>query len=110
MNFLVTGGAGFIGSHVCERLLQSGHAVRAFDDLDDFYDPQIKRRNIREIQSLGRDFEFVQGDLMDRVALDELFTPIPYIVPAQLLAESLAEEKGLNPDQPRALSKVTRTL
>lgn len=44
------------------------------------------------------------------VALDELFTPIPYIVPAQLFAASLAEEKGLNPDQPRALSKVTRTL
>ena len=42
--------------------------------------------------------------------LEELFTPIPYIIPAQLFAVSLAEEKGLNPDQPRALSKVTRTL
>jgi glutamine---fructose-6-phosphate transaminase (isomerizing) len=42
--------------------------------------------------------------------LDELFTPIPYIIPAQLFAVSLAEEKGLNPDHPRALSKVTRTL
>jgi glutamine---fructose-6-phosphate transaminase (isomerizing) len=44
------------------------------------------------------------------VALDELFTPIPYIIPAQLFAASLSEEKGLNPDQPRALNKVTRTL
>jgi glucosamine--fructose-6-phosphate aminotransferase (isomerizing) len=44
------------------------------------------------------------------VAVDEIFTPIPYIVPAQLFVVSLAEEKGLNPDQPRALSKVTRTL
>ena len=44
------------------------------------------------------------------VALEELFTPIPYIIPAQLFAASLAEEKGFNPDQPRALSKVTRTL
>jgi glucosamine--fructose-6-phosphate aminotransferase (isomerizing) len=44
------------------------------------------------------------------VALDEIFTPIPYIVPAQLFAVSLAEEKGLNPDQPRAVSKVTRTM
>ena len=44
------------------------------------------------------------------VALEELFTPIPYIIPAQLFAASLAEEKGLNPDQPRALTKVTRTL
>ena len=44
------------------------------------------------------------------MALDELFTPIPYIIPAQLFAVSLAEEKGLNPDHPRALSKITRTL
>ena len=40
----------------------------------------------------------------------ELFTPIPYIVPAQLFAASLAEVKGLNPDKPRTLSKVTQTL
>ena len=46
MNFLVTGGAGFIGSHVCERLLHDGHAVWAFDDLNDFYDPKLKHRNL----------------------------------------------------------------
>jgi glutamine---fructose-6-phosphate transaminase (isomerizing) len=40
----------------------------------------------------------------------ELFTPIPYIVPAQLLAAHLAEEKGLDPDKPRTLTKVTQTL
>ena len=44
------------------------------------------------------------------VALDELFTPIPYIIPAQLFAASLAEQKGLNPDHPRTISKVTQTL
>jgi len=43
-------------------------------------------------------------------ALDELYTPVPYIIPAQMFAAYLAREKGLNPDQPRALSKVTRTL
>jgi glucosamine--fructose-6-phosphate aminotransferase (isomerizing) len=43
-------------------------------------------------------------------SLDEMYTPIPYIVPAQILAACLADEKGLNPDQPRTLSKVTRTL
>lgn len=41
---------------------------------------------------------------------EELYTPLPYVVPAQILAACLAEEKGLNPDQPRALEKVTRTL
>ena len=73
MNFLVTGGAGFIGSHVCERLLHSGHAVWAFDDLNPFYDPQLKRRNLRDIQSLARPFEFVHGDLTERAAVEELF-------------------------------------
>jgi len=42
--------------------------------------------------------------------IEELFTPIPYIIPAQLLAARLAFEKGVNPDAPRTLSKVTRTL
>jgi UDP-glucuronate 4-epimerase len=78
MNFLVTGGAGFIGSHVCERLLQSGHAVRAFDDLNSFYDPEIKRRNLREIQSLAKPFEFIQGDITERAALDELFASVKF--------------------------------
>ena len=41
---------------------------------------------------------------------EDLYTPIPYIVPAQLLAANLAKVKGLNPDQPRTLSKVTQTL
>jgi glucosamine--fructose-6-phosphate aminotransferase (isomerizing) len=41
---------------------------------------------------------------------EDVYTPIPYIIPAQLLAASLAEVKGLNPDRPRTLSKVTQTL
>ena len=73
MNFLVTGGAGFIGSHVCERLLERGDAVWAFDDLNPFYDPQLKQRNLRDIQSLAKPFEFVYGDVTDRGALEELF-------------------------------------
>ena len=78
MKFLVTGGAGFIGSHVCERLLDAGHAVWAFDNLDDFYDPRLKRGNIRDIQSLAKPFEFVVGDLNDRAALDELFGSVRF--------------------------------
>ena len=73
VNFLVTGGAGFIGSNLCERLLEAGHAVWAFDDLNSFYDLSIKQRNIREIQAHAKPFTFVQGDLTDRAALDELF-------------------------------------
>jgi UDP-glucuronate 4-epimerase len=73
MNFLVTGGAGFIGSHVCERLLHSGHAVWTLDDLNPFYSPVVKRRNLEEITSLRRPFTFVHGELSDTGLLDDLF-------------------------------------
>ena len=72
MNFLVTGGVGFIGSHVCERLLQAGHAVWALDDMNSAYSQSLKRQNLREIQSSGKPFTFVPGDLMDRAALKQL--------------------------------------
>lgn len=78
MNFLVTGGAGFIGSHVCDRLLREGHHVWAFDDLNSFYDPQFKRRNLREIQALALPFEFVHGDITDRTALDEICSSVKF--------------------------------
>ncbi|TAL07563.1 MAG: SDR family NAD(P)-dependent oxidoreductase [Verrucomicrobia bacterium] len=78
MDFLVTGGAGFIGSHVCERLLKDGHAVWVFDDLNNFYDPQLKRANLRELQSLAKPFEFIQGDLTDGDAVEELFASVKF--------------------------------
>lgn len=78
MNFLVTGGAGFIGSHVCDRLLGEGHHVWAFDDLNPFYDPQFKRRNLREIQARALPFEFIHGDITDRAALDEICSSIRF--------------------------------
>ena len=78
MNFLVTGGAGFIGSHVCERLLRDGHRVWAFDDLNDFYDPQVKRRNLDEIEALGLPFKFFHGDLCDAAALDKIFSSVKF--------------------------------
>jgi glucosamine--fructose-6-phosphate aminotransferase (isomerizing) len=55
-------------------------------------------------------FELHKRALVINADLEDMFTPIPYIIPAQLFAACLAEHKGLNPDQPRALSKVTLTL
>ena len=72
MNILVTGGVGFIGSHVCERLLEIGHAVCALDDLNDFYDPAIKQNTLRELQSRAQSFSFVHADITNRSEVDEV--------------------------------------
>jgi UDP-glucuronate 4-epimerase len=103
VNFLVTGGAGFIGSHVCERLLHSGHAVWAFDDLNAFYDPSLKRRNLRDIQSLAKPFQFVHGDLTDRAALDDLLGRVRF---DQII--HLAARAGVRPslDEPALYQRV----
>src|SRR5882762_3082009 len=96
MNFLVTGGAGFIGSHVCERLLALGHRVCAFDDLNPFYDPAIKQGNLQALQAANRPFTFVRGDLTERASVDVLlggmkFDQIIHLAARAGVRPSLAE-------------------
>jgi len=73
---LVTGGAGFIGSHLVERLLARGDSVIALDSFDEFYDPAVKRRNLAEATRsapAGR-FDLVEGDIRDAAALEGIFS------------------------------------
>ena len=49
MSYLITGGAGFVGSHVAEALLQRGERVVAIDNFNDYYDPAIKRGNAQRL-------------------------------------------------------------
>jgi UDP-glucuronate 4-epimerase len=66
---LITGGAGFIGSHLAQRLLLAGHTVRVLDNLDPFYDVAHKRRHLQAIAATGgARFEFLEGDLRDGAA------------------------------------------
>ena len=65
---LVTGAAGFIGSHVCDRLLAGGRRVVGMDNLDSFYDPVLKRRNLAEVER-HEQFLFVQEDIRDAAAV-----------------------------------------
>ena len=70
MRILVTGGAGFIGSHLVEKLLALGHEIAILDDFNDFYDPEIKRANIA---SVAGDIAIHQIDLRDSALVRKLF-------------------------------------
>jgi len=72
MNVLVTGGAGFIGSHLVERLLNEGNRVVGLDNFDDFYDPVLKRRNLSQAIR-DPNFRLVEGDLRDEGILEKIF-------------------------------------
>lgn len=78
---LVTGAAGFIGSHVCEALLRRGQRVIGVDNFDPFYDVNIKRRNLAEVERTAATnagnreaaFAFVEADICDEPAMRRIF-------------------------------------
>lgn len=72
MKVLVTGVAGFIGSHVAQRLLTRGDTVVGLDNLNAYYDPQLKRDRLKRLEDKPG-FSFVQAELADRRTLEELF-------------------------------------
>ena len=71
MNILVTGAAGFIGSHVTDQLLASGHHVIGLDTYNDFYDPGIKRKNIAHARTFDT-FKMVEGSILDKKLLQSI--------------------------------------
>lgn len=85
MRILVTGGAGFIGSHLVEKLLATGHEVSILDDFNDFYDPRIKRANIA---GLADQVALHQIDLRDSQAVKSLFHDEKFEVIAHLAARA----------------------
>ena len=72
MNILVTGAAGFIGSHVSEFFLEKGHYVTGIDNFDGFYPEKFKKLNLSFVNS-HINFKFYQADIRDRNTLDSIF-------------------------------------
>ena len=69
---LVTGGAGFIGSHLCEHLLKMNHQVVCVDNFNSFYDPVIKERNISSVKN-NKEFSLFKADIRNRNELSDIF-------------------------------------
>jgi UDP-glucuronate 4-epimerase len=87
---VLTGAAGFIGSHLAERLLARGNRVIGVDNFDPFYSPEIKRRNLSLALS-HQNFRFVEADCADATQLSEVFTePVAAVV-------HLAAKAGVRP-------------
>ena len=107
MTILVTGGAGFIGSHLCERLLTLGHSLAVVDNFNDFYDPALKRRNIQAVretgQRLGAHLLVSEGDIRDITFLEGVFRDA---APEAVI--HLAAMAGVRPsiEQPRLYADV----
>ena len=72
MMILVTGGAGFIGSHLCEALLKQNHRVICYDNFDNFYDSRIKEQNILSCVS-HPNYKLIQNDILDYSVLNNVF-------------------------------------
>src|ERR1700739_3453398 len=81
MKVLVTGGAGFIGSHLVERLPRSGHDAAILDDFNDFYDPKIKRANIAAVAKEIRlhDVDLRDAEKVKNVFQNEKFDAVFYL-------------------------------
>jgi len=72
MKVLVTGAAGFIGYHICKVLCARGDEIVGIDNLNDYYDVNLKQARLRQLAALTN-FQFFKIDIADRVAIDELF-------------------------------------
>jgi UDP-glucuronate 4-epimerase len=73
VRILVTGAAGFIGFHLCTRLLARGDDVVGVDNLNAYYDPSLKNARLTRLQEHSG-FQFVRGDIADRAAMEKLFS------------------------------------
>ena len=94
MHFLVTGGAGFIGSHLTEILLKQGHQVTVFDDFNNYYDPGSKRNNLSRV---ANDIQIVEADIRDAVTVERTFASNQFDTVVHLAARAGVRPSIIDP-------------
>ena len=94
---LLTGGAGFIGSHLCERLLADGTQVVCLDNFCDFYDPAIKRQNIQECLE-NPAFTLIEADIRDATQIRQIFAEHEFDLVVHLAAMAGVRPSIENPE------------
>ena len=87
MKILVTGGAGFIGSHLVERLLELDHQVVVIDNFDSFYDPKIKEENLTKAMEYDS-FKLFRADIIDKMTLETVFSKNSFEIIIHLAAKA----------------------
>jgi len=97
MKILVTGAAGFIGSHLSEKLIQQGHEVVGLDNFNDYYDPAKKRANEQRLNAYPQ-FRMVEMDIRQREALFSLFIDEQFTAVAHLAAMAGVRNAVKHPD------------
>jgi len=95
-SILVTGAAGFIGFHLSRRLAAEGWNVVGIDNLNDYYDPHLKRARIAELRSFSN-FRFERCDIADRAAVANLFSAQRFAYVAHLAAQAGVAHSAVDP-------------
>lgn len=96
MTILITGVAGFIGSHTAEYFLQRGFRVIGLDNFDDFYDSDLKHLNLRNAKN-HKLFTFIEGDILNKDLLKQIFKTYDFNLVLHLAAKAGVRPSVLNP-------------